>query len=58
MPRPLSLDLRERIIAAYEGGEGPQKELVSRFSVGVASVRRLVRLKRETGGLSPRRSNV
>ena len=58
MPRPLSLDLRERIIAAYECGEGTQKSLSSRFRVGEASVRRLVRLKRETGGLSPRKSKV
>jgi transposase len=51
MPAPLSMDLRERIVAAYERGEGTQLELAERFCVGVASVKRLVRRKRETGEL-------
>jgi transposase len=52
--KPLSSDLRQRIITAYENKEGSQAELAERFKVGKASVERLVRLKRETGSLEPR----
>ena len=52
--RPLSPDLRRRIIGAYENAEGTQADLAQRFNVGKASVERLVRLKRETGSVEPR----
>jgi transposase len=52
--KPLSLDLRRRIVAAYERGEGTQAQIAQRFGVGQASVERLVRLKRETGALDPK----
>jgi len=52
--KALSPDLRQRIIDAYERGEGSQAQIAQRFSVGKASVERLVRLKRETGSLAAR----
>lgn len=52
--KPLSPDLRLRIIDAYENQEGTQADLAARFKVGQASVERLVRLKRETGSIEPR----
>ena len=45
----LPLDLRRRIVAAYERREGTYFELARRFGVGEATVYRLVRLKREHG---------
>lgn len=54
MGKPLSADIRERVLAAYERGEGTQAALAKRFGIGEASVRRWVRLKRETGSLEPR----
>ena len=50
----LSQDLRERIVAAYEAGEGTQQEVADRFGVYIDTVRRLLKLKRETGSLLPR----
>lgn len=49
-----SVDLRRRIVAAYERGEGSYKEIADRFSVGYATVSRLLRLRRETGNVVPR----
>lgn len=54
MSGPLSQDLRERVVAAWERGEGTQDEVAARFGVGVASVVRWVALKRTTGSLKPR----
>ena len=50
---PLSLDLRERIVAAYEANEGSQDEIGRRFSVSSAVVGKLVRQKHELGTLEP-----
>jgi transposase len=54
MARPLSVDLRRRVVEAYKRGEGTQVELAERFAVGEATVRRLVRRDRETGDVLPR----
>lgn len=43
------LELRRRIVEAYERNEGTYFELAQRFGVGEATVYRLVRLKRERG---------
>ncbi len=34
MPRPHPKELRSRVVAAYEAGEGTQEELAVRFKVG------------------------
>ena len=47
----LSIDIRSRIITAYEAGEGGYQKIANRFKVGICSVRRLVALKRATGGV-------
>lgn len=52
--KALSMDLRERILSAYENGEGSQAALARRFGVGKATVERLLRLKRQTGSVKPR----
>lgn len=50
---PLSMDLRERIIAALEAGEGSQYVLAKRFKVSRDVIKKLVRQKRELGTLKP-----
>jgi transposase len=50
---PLSMDLRERIIAAVEAGEGSQHELAERFKVSRDVIKKLVRQKRELGTVEP-----
>jgi putative transposase len=54
MAAPLSKDLRERIVNAYEQKEGGYKKLAKIFKVGVNSVRRFVELKRTTNSLAPK----
>ena len=51
--RALSLDLRERIVSAYENKEGSYSALAARFSVSKAVVGKLVRQQRECGTLQP-----
>lgn len=53
MARPISNDLRERVVSAFERGEGTYLQLAERFGVGEASVSRWLRIKRERGDVSP-----
>lgn len=48
---PLSMDLRERIVDAYEKGEGSQAQIGKRFAVSRSVVGKLVRQKRRIGTL-------
>lgn len=52
---PLSLDLRERVVAVIDGEDVTYQEAADRFRIGIATVKRLMRLRRETGSLAPRR---
>lgn len=49
-----SLDLRKRVVAAYERGDGTFEEVGKTFGVGEATVNRWVQLKRRSGSLAPR----
>lgn len=49
----LSMDLRTRVVAAYERGEGGYETVAKVFGIGSATLRRLVRRKRDTGCLEP-----
>lgn len=49
----LPMELRRRIVEAYERKEGTYFELAQRFGVGEATVYRLIKLKRERGTLAP-----
>ena len=51
--RPLSQDLRERIVVAYEASEGSYEVIAARFKVGPTVVGKLVRQKRDLGTLEP-----
>lgn len=51
---PLSLDLRRRIIRAWQEEKPSVEELAERFAVGTATIKRLTRRFRETGSVNPR----
>jgi transposase len=52
MGKPYSMDLRERVIAAVEGGMSTH-QAAARFSIGVATAGAWARLKRATGDVTP-----
>jgi len=52
MAKPYSDDLRARVIAAIEEG-ATREEAAERHDVSLSSVGRFVRLKRDTGSVSP-----
>ena len=54
MPAPHPIELRERAVRAYEGGNESFEEVAARFSVAVRALQRWVYLKRETGTVAPR----
>ena len=54
MSKPLSLDLRQRIIDAVNERSRTYEEIAEDLSVGTASIKRLVRLVRDTGSIEPR----
>lgn len=45
----ISVDLRQRAVQAYENGAGTLREIAGRFLISEASLKRFLRLKRETG---------
>ena len=47
------MELRRKIVEAYERKEGTYFELAQRFGVGEATVYRLLKLKRERGTVKP-----
>jgi transposase len=54
MRRPISVDLRERIVEAYERKEGTREEVAKRFKVSLGMVKKLLQQKNRTGDLRPR----
>ena len=52
--RPYSLDLRQRVVAALDAGEGSQPEIAARFRVSVSFITRLLKRRRRTGSVAPR----
>jgi transposase len=54
MPKPLSMDLRRRVVDAYDPKTTSYREIAERFSVGEASANRLVNQLRKTGSLAPK----
>ena len=53
MPSSASVDLRRRVVEAYERGGLTYAEVAERFAVGRASVSRWLRRKRESGDVAP-----
>jgi transposase len=54
MRKPISLDLRERIVAAYAAEEGTRQEVALRFKVSLGLVKKLLAQQARTGDLRPR----
>jgi transposase len=48
-----SLDLRQRVVHAYEQGEGSISEIATRFGVSTAFVKKMLYRWRATGDLAP-----
>lgn len=52
--KPYSLDLRQKIVSAYETGKMSIRQVASIFQVSKTTVQELLKRKRETGQLAPR----
>jgi transposase len=52
--RTTSLDLRERILAAYDNEEGSRADIAHRFGVSLGMVKKLLQQRRRTGDITPR----
>ena len=52
--KTLSLDLRERILHAYDAGDTTREEVGKRFRVSVGMVKKLLQQRRATGEIGPR----
>lgn len=52
MGKPYSMDLRERVVSAIEGGMSTH-QAAARFSIGIATAGTWARLKRATGAVIP-----
>lgn len=51
--KTLSLDLRERIVAAYDADQGTREEIAKRFRVSIAMVKKLLAQRRRIGDIGP-----
>lgn len=51
-----SLDLREKIVTTYEGGNTSIRKVARRFQVSKGVVQNLINLKRRTGELRPKKA--
>jgi transposase len=49
-----SLDLRQRVVRAYEQGQDSIAEIAARFGVGETFAKKMLRQQRETGNLAAR----
>ena len=47
-----SMDLRERVMAAYDRGDGSSRQLAEVFGVSGSWIRKLLRLRRERGSIA------
>lgn len=57
MAEPYAIELRERVVQCHAAGEGSYRTIAARFSVGEATAKRWVWLKREQGHVCPRRKS-
>ena len=48
-----SLDLRQRVVAAYEKGKGSITQVAEQFNVGQTFIKKMLRQKREQGSVPP-----
>ena len=50
----LSQDLRDRIVAAYDRGDGTRQEIADRYDVSLGMVKKLLQQRRRTGDIAAR----
>lgn len=50
----ISTDLRERIVAAYDRGDGTRQQIAERYDVSLGMVKKLLQQRRQTGDIAPR----
>jgi len=55
--RTISLDLRERILASYDKGEGTRPQIARRYRVSLGMVKKLLQQRRLTGDIAPLHGN-
>lgn len=55
MAEPYAIEMRERVVQAYEAGEGGYTAVGARFAISAATVLRWVRIFRAHGHVSPQR---
>ncbi len=53
MPAVYSLDLRARVVAAVDAGQGTQAQIAARFAVSLGWVEKLLRQRRRAGHIQP-----
>lgn len=58
MSAPYSEDLRMRVVAAYEAGEGTQAEIAKRFKISTTTVKRYWQRYMKTGSFSSKKGKV
>lgn len=51
--KTISLDLRERILVAYDAGEGSREAVAHRFRVSLGMVKKLLQQRRRIGEVRP-----
>ena len=54
MAKAYSLDLRQKIVDAYDRGDISQRRLAKQFGVATSFVEKLLKQRRETGSLAPK----
>ena len=52
MKRPISLDLRQRILTSYDQNEGTREEIAQRYRVSVGMVKKLLQQRRRSGDIA------
>ena len=51
--KPFSSDLRQRILDAYDAGEGTRQQIAERFSVSLGFVKKILAQRKATGSIAP-----
>lgn len=52
--KPYSMDLRDKVLTAYDRKQGSQRVLADRFGIAPATVQNWLRRRRQTGAAEPR----
>lgn len=52
--KPISLDLRKRIVTTYDEGKSTREEVAKRYQVSLGMVKKLLQQRRQTGSIATR----